>query len=66
MTVPFRIEGNAAMLEVAVNGFKVLVSVVSPHGPAITIQDAEVILTNAIPHFPQRIRSPEPLNRRER
>lgn len=63
MTVPFIMIDNLATLEVDVDGYKVTVSVKPKPGTTITTEDADVILTSALPHFPQRIRFPEPLRR---
>jgi hypothetical protein len=63
MTVPFRLIGDTATLEVDVEGYKVVVSVKPKPGAKITTEDADVILTSALPHFPQRARFPEPLRR---
>ena len=63
MTVPFQIHGKLATLEVAVDGYKVTVTVHPRPGTIITAEDADVILTSAVAHFPQRVRFPEPLNR---
>jgi hypothetical protein len=62
MSVPFRLIGNQAELEVDVDGHKVRVAVVPKPGTKITAEDADVILTSAMGAFPQRIRFPEPLN----
>lgn len=64
MTVPFRMHGKLATLEVDVDGYKVTVTVHPKPGKTITTEDADVILTSAMAHFPQRARFPEPLNRR--
>jgi hypothetical protein len=63
MTVPFRMAGDVATLEVDVDGYTVTVSVEPKPGTKITTEDADVILTSAILHFPQRARFPEPLRR---
>jgi hypothetical protein len=54
---------NVATLEVDIDGHKVTVSVKPKPGTTITTEDADVILTSAVGHFPQRIRVPEPLRR---
>jgi hypothetical protein len=64
MTVPFGMHGELAILEVDVEGYKVTVMVHPRPGTTITTEDAEVILTSAVAHFPRRARFPEPLNRR--
>jgi hypothetical protein len=61
MTVPFRMDGDVAKLQVDVDGYKVSVTVHPKPGAAITTEDADVILTEAMRRFPQRIRDPEPL-----
>jgi hypothetical protein len=63
MTVAFQMVGNAAELEVDVEGFKVTVTVEARPGHSLTTEDADVILTSAMMHFPQRARFPEPLRR---
>jgi hypothetical protein len=63
MTVPFRLQDNIATLDVDVNGYTVTVTVQPRPGTRITTEDADVILTSAMPHVPQRARFPEPLNR---
>jgi hypothetical protein len=64
MTFPFEMHGKLAKLEVDVDGYKVTVIVHPKPGSTITTEDADVIITNAMGHFPQRTRFPEPLNRR--
>lgn len=54
MTVPFRMVGDVARLEVDVEGYKVTVTVEPRPGATLTTEDADVVLTNAIMHFPQR------------
>jgi hypothetical protein len=61
---------DIATLEVDVDGFKVTVSIKPKPGTTITTEDAETtedadaILTSALPHFPHLIRFPEPLRLR--
>ncbi len=57
--VPFLMNGKVAELEVDVDGYKVTVTVDPPRGVDMTEDDAAVILTNAMPHFPQRLRFPD-------
>jgi hypothetical protein len=66
MTVPFQLQDNVATLEIDVEGYKVTITVQPKPGMTITTEDADVILTSAIPHFPQRVRFPEPLRSRLR
>jgi hypothetical protein len=54
---------NVAKLEVDVEGFKVTVTVETRPGHNLTTEDADVILMNAMMHFPQRARFPERLVR---
>jgi hypothetical protein len=63
MTVPFQMIGNLATLTVDVDGYKVTVTVEPRAGRSLTTEDADVILTNAMMHFPQRARFPERLGR---
>jgi hypothetical protein len=56
MAVSFEMHGKLATLEVDVDGYKVTVTVHPKPGTTITTQDADVILTNAMAHFPQRVR----------
>jgi hypothetical protein len=63
MTVAFQMTGNVAKLEVDVEGFKVTVTVETRPGHNLTTEDADVILMNAMMHFPQRARFPERLVR---
>lgn len=64
MTIPFQMDGKIATLQVDVDGYKVTVTVHPKPGTTITTEDADVILTSAVAHFPQRVRFPERLNRR--
>jgi hypothetical protein len=53
------------MLENDVVGYKVNVTVRPPPGTTMTTEDADVVLTSAAGLFPQRLRTPEPLHRRQ-
>jgi hypothetical protein len=56
MTVPFRMVGAVARLEVDVEGYRVTVTVEPRPGATLTTEDADVVLTSAMIHFPQRAR----------
>lgn len=61
MTKSFVVDGNVAELKVDLDGYEVMVKVTPPRGATITVDDASVVLTRAIPYFPQLARFPEPL-----
>jgi hypothetical protein len=57
MTKQFRMQDNgSAKLNLEIEGYTVTVIVEPPTGAEITTEDADVILTRAMGHFPQRIR----------